>query len=192
MINRRQLKEKAKELQKEDKQIYDEEGRAVINMTVLDDNEFLSPYGEEKDIVISRETAAFLEHSTRAIHHNRDLTLVISSNVIDEKEKVLYKKGIHNYFENSFLALQKDLKRNLLTSTIFALIGVLYFAVLIVISLFVDYDLILEMLSIAGWVFLWEAVELFFIDRTEMKNRQYRAYAFLNAKIIYEELNKKS
>ncbi len=192
MINRRQLKEKAKELQKEDKQIYDEEDRAVINMTVLDDNEFLSPYGEEKDIVISRETAAFLEHSTRAIHHNRDLTLVISSNVIDEKEKVLYKKGIHNYFENSFLALQKDLKRNLLTSTIFALIGVLYFAVLIVISLFVDYDLILEMLSIAGWVFLWEAVELFFIDRTEMKNRQYRAYAFLNAKIIYEELNKKS
>lgn len=192
MINRRQLKEKAKELQKEDKQIYDEEGRAVINMTVLDDNEFLSPYGEEKDIVISRETAAFLEHSTRTIHHNRDLTLVISSNVIDEKEKVLYKKGIHNYFENSFLALQKDLKRNLLTSTIFALIGVLYFAVLIVISLFVDYDLILEMLSIAGWVFLWEAVELFFIDRTEMKNRQYRAYAFLNAKIIYEELNKKS
>lgn len=192
MINRRQLKEKAKELQKEDKQIYDEEGRAVINMTVLDDNEFLSPYGEEKDIVISRETAAFLEHSTRAIHHNRDLTLVISSNVIDEKEKVLYKKGIHNYFENSFLALQKDLKRNLWTSIIFALIGVLYFAVLIVISLFVDYDLILEMLSIAGWVFLWEAVELFFIDRTEMKNRQYRAYAFLNAKIIYEELNKKS
>ena len=191
MINRRQLKEKAKELQKEDKQIYDEEGRAVINMTVLD-NEFLSPYGEEKDIVISRETAAFLEHSTRAIHHNRDLTLVISSNVIDEKEKVLYKKGIHNYFENSFLALQKDLKRNLWTSIIFALIGVLYFAVLIVVSLFVDYDLILEMLSIAGWVFLWEAVELFFIDRTEMKNRQYRAYAFLNAKIIYEELNKKS
>ena len=192
MINRRQLKEKAKELQKEDKQIYDEEGRAVINMTVLDDNEFLSPYGEEKDIVISRETAAFLEHSTRAIHHNRDLTLVISSNVIDEKEKVLYKKGIHNYFENSFLALQKDLKRNLWTSIIFALIGVLYFAVLIVVSLFVDYDLILEMLSNAGWVFLWEAVELFFIDRTEMKNRQYRAYAFLNAKIIYEELNKKS
>ena len=192
MINRRQLKEKAKELQKEDKQIYDEEGRAVINMTVLDDNEFLSPYGEEKDIVISRETAAFLEHSTRAIHHNRDLTLVISSNVIDEKEKVLYKKGIHNYFENSFLALQKDLKRNLWTSIIFALIGVLYFAVLIVVSLFVDYDLILEMLSIAGWVFLWEAFELFFIDRTEMKNRQYRAYAFLNAKIIYEELNKKS
>ena len=192
MINRRQLKEKAKKKKKEDKQIYDEEGRAVINMTVLDDNEFLSPYGEEKDIVISRETAAFLEHSTRAIHHNRDLTLVISSNVIDEKEKVLYKKGIHNYFENSFLALQKDLKRNLWTSIIFALIGVLYFAVLIVVSLFVDYDLILEMLSIAGWVFLWEAVELFFIDRTEMKNRQYRAYAFLNAKIIYEELNKKS
>ena len=192
MINRKKKKEKAKELQKEDKQIYDEEGRAVINMTVLDDNEFLSPYGEEKDIVISRETAAFLEHSTRAIHHNRDLTLVISSNVIDEKEKVLYKKGIHNYFENSFLALQKDLKRNLWTSIIFALIGVLYFAVLIVVSLFVDYDLILEMLSIAGWVFLWEAVELFFIDRTEMKNRQYRAYAFLNAKIIYEELNKKS
>lgn len=192
MIKRRQLKEKVKELQKEDKQIYDEEGRAIINMTVLDDHEFLSPYGEEKDIVISSETAAFLEHSTRAIHHNKDLTLIISSNVIDEKEKVLYKKGIHNYFENSFLALQKDLKRNLLASIIFALIGVLYFAVLVVISLFVDYDMILEMLSIAGWVFLWEAVELFFIDRTEMKNKQYRAYAFLNAKIIYEELNKKS
>lgn len=72
------------------------------------------------------------------------------------------------------------------------LIGVIYFAVLIIISFFVDFDIILEMLSIAGWVFLWEAIELFFLERPKIKNLQYRAYALMNAKIKYIELNKKS
>lgn len=192
MIKRKQLREKAKQLQNEDKQLYDEEGRAVVNMTVLDDRGFLSQYGEDNDILISSETAAFLEHSTKAIHHNKDLTLSISSNVIDEREKVLYEKGIRNYYENTFLALQKDLKRNFLTTMLLTIIGVIYFAVLIIISFFVDFDIILEMLSIAGWVFLWEAIELFFLERPKIKNLQYRAYALMNAKIKYIELNKKS
>ena len=157
MIKRRELKEKAKALEKEEKQAFDEEGRAVIKLTVLDDSSFLSPYDEDNDILISGETAAFLEHSTKAIHYNQELTLKIYSNVIDDREKVLYEKGIRNYYENSFIAHQKELKNNFWLTILLTFIGFIYFAVLIVISFFVNYDLILEVLSIFGWVFLWEA-----------------------------------
>ena len=64
MISRKQLRDKTKELAKEEKQVYDDEGRVVITLTVLDDRGFLSPYGEDNDILISSETAVFMEHST--------------------------------------------------------------------------------------------------------------------------------
>ena len=192
MISRKQLRDKTKELAKEEKQVYDDEGRVVITLTVLDDRGFLSPYGEDNDLLISSETAAFLEHSTKAIHHKKDLTLQFYSNVIDDREKVLYEKGIRNYYENSFLAHQRELKHNLWLTLLLTLIGIVYFGVIVAISLFFYYDIILEMLSIAGWVFLWEAVDIFFFQRPKIKHAQYRSYALMKAKINYAELNKKS
>lgn len=191
MIKRKEMKEKVKALESEEKQAYDNEGRAIIRLTVLDDRGFLSPYGEDNDIMISSETATFLEHSTKAIHHNKNLTLQIYSDVIDEREKMLYERGIRNYYENSFLAHQKELKHNFWTTMFLSLIGIVYFAMLIVISFFVDFDIVLEALSIAGWVFLWEAVDIFFFQRPKIRHKQFRDYAFINAKIEYLKLNRK-
>ncbi len=192
MIKRRELREKVRALEREEKQAYDNEGRAIIRLTVLDDKGFLSAYGEDNDILISSETAEFLEHSTKAIHYNKSLALQIYSDVIDDREKMLYERGIRNYYENSFMAHQKELKHNFWTTMFLALIGILYFAILIVISFFVDFDIVLEALSIAGWVFLWEAVDIFFFQRPKIKHKQFRAYALMNSKIEYLNLNKKS
>lgn len=190
MILRKQLKDKEKELAKEERQIYDQEGRAVINVNVLDDSGFLSPYGEDNDVLISSETAAFLEHSIRPVNHKKDLSLIIKSNVIDDKEKGVFAKGIKNYYENTFLELQQKLKTNLFATLLLMLAGFVWFAVVIVLSLFFTYDMILEMISIAGWVFLWEAVDLFFLQRPQIKRKQYRAFALMNAKLKFEELKK--
>ena len=43
---------------------YDANGRAVINMTVKDYSDFLSPYSERATAVISSDVAEFIENST--------------------------------------------------------------------------------------------------------------------------------
>lgn len=190
MIKHKELKKKEKELKSQEKIVYDEEGRAVINLTVLNDSGFLSPYGEDNDVLISGETASFIEHTAKPVHHKNNLTLVLNSNVIDEKEKLYYEKGIKNYYENTFLELEKKLKTNLLLSLILTLAGLVWFGVLIAITLHFEYDLVIEMISIAGWVFLWEAVDLLVLQRPQLKRKQYRAYALMNAKIVYQDLKK--
>ncbi len=190
MITRKEVRQKEKELKKEDKIIYDEEGRAVVNLNVLDDSDFLSPYGEDNDVLISSETASFIENSTKSIHHRKNLTLVLNSNVIDDKEKVVFEKGIKNYYENTFLEVKRDLKNNLLITLLLTLAGLVWFGAIIGIAYKFDFDLVIEMISIAGWVFLWEAVDLFFFQRPKLKTQQLRAYALMNAKIVFKEIKK--
>lgn len=190
MISYKELKDKEIELEKEEKQVYDEEGRAVVNLTVLDDSEFLSPYGEENDVLISGETASFIEHSIKPVHHRKNLTLVLNSNVIDENEQAVFEKGVRNYYENTFLELKKKLKANLLVTILLTIAGFIWFGALIAISIFFEYDLIIEMISIAGWVFLWEAVDLFCLQRPSLKRKQFRAYALMNSKIVFQKLKK--
>lgn len=191
MITRKDLKIKSKELEKEEKQVYDQEGRVIINLTVLNDSEFLSPYGEDDDVLISSETASFIEHSTKPIHPRKDLTLVLNSNVIDENEQVYFEKGVRNYYENTFLELNKKLKSNFLACILLTIAGFVWFGVLIGLSFVVKYDIVIEMISIAGWVFLWEAVDLFFLQRPGLKRQQFRAYALMNAKIKFQKLKTK-
>lgn len=44
---------------------------------------------------------------------------------------------------------------------------------------------ILNMLDVFAWVFLWEAVDMFFLQRPQLRKRRYRTEAVLQAKITF-------
>ena len=46
----------------------------------------------------------------------------------------------------------------------------------------------LEVMDIATWVFVWEAVDLFFIERKILKIQQLRDTKLFNAKVSYRDL----
>lgn len=163
----------------------DEENRIIINMNVKDDTEFLSVFSESETPVIGSETAEFLESSTFSVSPHESLTLRIKSSCIDDGEKVVYEKAIKEYYKERYVANEKALKRFRILSLFLALIGVAILAS----AIFLEYQkgslVWAEVVDIAAWVFLWEAVDIHFFKSREMKLKRKRYLSFISAKIEF-------
>ncbi|MCM1289227.1 MAG: hypothetical protein NC132_01010 [Corallococcus sp.] len=150
---------------------------SVIDMTVLNDDGFLSPYSPTDKPIINTEVAEFLENSANAHTLKSNFVIRIHSNCIDEEEKVQYKDAIKNYYGLKLSSSGTDLRRNLIVSVIFTLVGVLGLVLMFLLDHFNVSGIWVEVADIFAWVFVWEAVYMFFIERnkTLRERRKFRA-----------------
>ncbi|MBQ8430449.1 MAG: hypothetical protein IJX26_00675 [Clostridia bacterium] len=152
-----------------------------IKMNSID--EILSPFSEDNRAVINSEFAEFLDNSVKDVPIKNDITLEIESKDKDE-EKI--STAIKNYYYNEFMESERQLKRNLLFSITTLIMGVISI-LLTSLSQHLNLNYILtNTLDILAWVFVWEAFDLFFFRRIELKHQQYRQMNFINANIIFK------
>jgi len=168
----------------------DEDGRYIINSTIYDDSHFLSPYSSCNKEIISDEIAQFLEQSSKIAPPKANLHLKVYSDQIDDTEKDVYKKAIKRYYLNQIIDIKRRLLFNSIVSLIFTLIGLATFIFLLFFSNIFSSDIIYEIISIFGWVFLWEAVDNFFIERANLNRHKHRYINLYSAKITYYNLEK--
>lgn len=161
---------------------YDAEGRAIIHMTVQDDSSFLSVYSEHATPVISTEVADFLENSTRSLHPGQPLTLRIHSNCIDDREKADYRMAIQEYYSEKYSACKKEFRFNLTAVFFLTIAGILT----LLLAFQTDHPIWSEVIDIAAWVFLWEAVDTgVFKNRESNANRKrYLSYIAMNVEYL--------
>lgn len=164
----------------------DENNRRIIRLNVTDDSNFLSPFSVKGDPLISGETADFLNLNIKHNLKDSGVKLVISSGEIDDTEKDVYKTAIKNYYRVEYKSTWKELRRNLLSSIIMLLISACIFALAITLKKTTDTGaVILNMLDVFAWVFTWEAVDIFFLQRPKLLKEQKRNAAAMNAEIVF-------
>ena len=113
--------------------------------------------------------------------------MIISSNAIDETEKVIYKTAIKNYYRYEYKTTWKELRRNLFCSIIMLLFSACIFALAIILENTTNASaVILNMIDVFAWVFTWEAVDIFFLQRPKLHKEQQRNFAAMNAEIVFE------
>ena len=156
-----------------------------INMTVMDDSEFLSPYSPVAEPVISGDVAEFLENGANKFLPKQQIELNVHSNCIDDGEKIIYDKAIRNYFNLKLEGIKLALRRNLIVSVIFTIIGILGLVAMVVIDHFFGKAIWTEVVDIFAWVFVWEAVDQFFIERRKLLLDRKKYQAFTEMKINY-------
>lgn len=173
------------------KKIYqkDEEKRVIVNMTVKDDSDFLSVFSENDTPVISTGVADFIEYSTNAIHPKEKLTLKIHSNCIDDREKVLYKEAIKEYYTEKYIANERELKRNNVIAFFLTLAGVLVLALKIFFEYRVSSLIWSEVVDIVAWVLLWEAVDISFFGNRALRIKRRHYLSYLDMKVEYADIN---
>jgi hypothetical protein len=181
----KELKKHAHQLQNKE---YDNEGREVIRMQVRDDSNFLSMYSPKNEVVISSEVSDFLDNAIKSKRLNNDLHIIISSNVIDDNEKLEYQRGIKNYYRLRILDLDRRLKSNLVSAILMILVAIFIFVTYIILELHHSNYILLQLIDISAWVFVWEAVDLFFLERKRLKYEQLRDCSLYDAKISYEKI----
>lgn len=157
----------------------------TIDMTVINDDDFLSPYSPTASPVISSDVAEFLENRAERFMPKQTIWLCVHSDCIDENEKIVYDSAIRNHFRLKLDGIKLSLRRNLVVSIIFTIIGILGLAVMLLLDRFFDKAIWTEVVDIFAWVFVWEAVDQFFIERRKLLLERKKYQAFTDMQITY-------
>lgn len=163
----------------------DENGCPIINMTLRDDSELLSPYSVKDRPVISSDLADFLDSRTAALPHGEGLTLAIHSSCVTEEEKPIYEQAIREYYRERLCESGCELKRNTLLATTFATVGIVVLALLVIFSAYFADSIWTEVIDIVAWVFLWEATDLYFLENRSLRQECKRLRTLLSMTVKF-------
>ena len=154
---------------------------ATLHIEINDSSEVLSNFTEDSKPIINSEFANFLHNSVKDISVKDNITIEIVSKNKEKSDNIT--SAIKNYYYNEFIESERKLKINLIFSLITFLVGTFALALTMVNSFTIP-KVVNGVIDIFAWVFLWEAVDLFFFRRHELRYEQYRQMNFINAKII--------
>lgn len=163
----------------------DGDGRIVYKIRIRDDDEFLSSYSKGERCVISEDAAEFIERGLEPVSYKEQLSLKITSDVITTEEEKEYTKAIHNYYSDRYESSRLEKRKLTLIAAVMAIVGVIALSIMIAFEV-ADYNAVFtEVIDIFAWVFLWEAVDIFFLQCTLLSFKQKRYLALSDAKIEY-------
>ena len=163
-----------------------------INITIYKDDEVLSPFSDNGTETITSELAEYIKHSAKSTNPKHKQNITIFSKNLNDTQKEKYAMAIKNYFSRELAETKRMLKRNTITSIIFGLISILTFLFHFSFIEKLNISTLKELILIFGWVFLWEAIDLLFIQGYKLRILKYRYKNIVNAKISFKELNSKN
>lgn len=167
----------------------DEAGRVVIEMTIHDNGSFFSPYSHGAEEVINDETAEFIRNSALGLPAKEQFSLQIHSDCIQEEKQSMYGNAICAYFRRHFLDCAREMRLNTIQSVVMCVIGLIALSIMILAENLGWANLWVECIDIFAWVFLWEAVDLFFLERAVIRRKARRFLAFEKMQVLFLPLS---
>lgn len=153
----------------------------TINIKAESKAAIFSDYNYDSNEVLNSNIEEFLVEKVKNIPPKVNLRVkIFTDDCVDENEvKVAYK----NKFKGDFEELEQELKRNMLFAFTMLILGVLFMGFLILEMYFLNNYILSTILEIAVWVFVWEAVDSFFLERSSIRRKRYQM-----ARLYYAEL----
>ena len=164
----------------------DEEGRGVINVGAEFYDDIFSPYCYKGGDTLSLEMIEYLWEKQEIIPLDYDLTIRFNiKNATEEKRKEI-QMAVKKNFENDIHAVDQKMQRTMSFSTWFVIIGIILTAVYLLSINFVP-KAVSYIIDILAWVFVWEGVRAYFLDRRDLKTDKVRSLRLAAAKIEVKE-----
>lgn len=153
----------------------------TINIKAESKAAIFSDYNYDSNEVLNSNIEEFLVEKVKNIPPKVNLRVkIFTDDCVDENEvKVAYK----NKFKGDFEELEQELKRNMLFAFTMLILGVLFMGFLILEIYFLNNYILSTILEIAVWVFVWEAVDSFFLERSSIRRKRYQL-----ARLYYADL----
>lgn len=165
----------------------DEENRAIMNLKMTDVSNFLSPFYYDKP-VISDDVAEYFNNNKRIFLWKKGVVINVISDVIKEEEQPVYEEAIKSYYRDSLIHEKRSGKRNFILALIMFFIGVIIFALMFGLDKYFELGLWQEVLDVVAWVFIWEAVDIVFIEKIEHANTKRIAKNVIESKVVFKKL----
>lgn len=162
------------------------DGRGIIDLSISDwNNGVFSSYSVLNNVMDS-SLEEYINHSALDIPLNLELELNIYENSDNKKDQEKFISTFRSSYQKNIGETNRKLKTNLIFSISMLVTAVLFFGIYLFIHKNFPHYITDAMLEIACWVFTWEAVNQFFIERKLLRFEQIKNYRLKNSNIIFK------
>ena len=188
MIFRKKLRKADKEILRDKDYIEGSDDRAIISIKAEEDEQIFSTYNYDCNEKLNSELDEFIWDKARFVPIAKDIKIKLYTNTkIEEKEVVV---AIKNNYKKEYIETRNELKRNAIFSLIILLLGLAFMSLLLLMHVYF-YNVYLEIVvEITTWVFIWEAVDSFFLRRSELKRKSITLLKLYTAEMEIIKLKK--
>ncbi len=181
MFDRKKLKATRKEMSEKEEIYFDSDDNALITVKADKEEQLFSSYDYDNNERLNEELADYIWDKARFVPAKNDIRIKVYAS--EKANKVEIENAIHNKFKKEYLELKEEKKRNALFSLAMLITGLLFLGVLYLSYLYFRNEFLDVILEIVVWVFLWEAVDAFFLQRTSLRRKQFTLLKLCAARV---------
>jgi len=155
---------------------YDKKGNAVISVGLKSKAEFYNPYCDNTYKMLNDDMLSYIELNARSIPNKKEISIEISTETtLSPEDKKQMKDTIQRQFAEKLTHQKRKLKFNLIGSLFLTIIGLGVLTLAVFLENLNISSILSNTIMIAAWVFIWDAVDNFFIKRPSMRMK-YRLF----------------
>lgn len=152
----------------------------VINVKIDGREQLYSSYSYSGD-KLNGEFSEYVFEKAKSVPIKNDITIRLHTKCNVNPSEV--GQAIKGHYRSEYSESKKEHKRITLFSVIMTLLGIIALTALILINHFTDNLYITSIVEIAAWVFIWEAVDSYFLQRPVVKAKCILIQRIYTAKI---------
>lgn len=172
------------------KEYYIYDGKAYISTKVSSIDDIISKHSIEGYEWVNPEFIDYIENMANYIPIEESIVLEICGHKFNEKEQELITRVLKSYFGlklgDAIINININ-KRKSIILLLFGIVGVLLFMFLNLIKIL---PTISELIVLGFWFFLWEYLDLRFLQGSDLLIKKIEAGQLANVKIIFNEKEK--
>ena len=139
----------------------------TINIKVQNKEQVISQFSYDENDKINKDLAEFIESKSRDVRFSQDIQLnFYSKQEINAGE---IQTTISNHFRSECKQAKDELKVSNIAVIVLMILGVIGLACLLWVNRFFDNFFFQMILEIASWVFIWEAVNVLFLQMPKLR-----------------------
>lgn len=168
----------------------DDDGKAYISTKVSSINDIISKHSIKDYEWVNHDFIQYVEEMAYYIPVEESIVLEICGHKFTEKEQALIRRVLTQYFGLKLGDAIIDInimKKKSMTLLIFGIISILLFMLLNIINVI---PTLAEIIAIGLWFFLWEYLDLRFLNGSDLAVKKLEAAQLANVKIIFNEKEK--
>ena len=160
----------------------------TINIKVQNKEQVISQFSYDENDKINKDLAEFIESKSRDVRFSQDIQLNFYSKQEINADEI--QPTISNHFRAECKQAKDELKVSNIAVIVLMILGVIGLACLLWVNRFLDNFFFQMILEIASWVFIWEAVDMFFLSNFGSRIERIKNVKIFNVKINRVDKNK--
>jgi hypothetical protein len=165
------------------KENYMGNGKVDISINVEDKDTFYDEL-DVKRLTLSKDIEDYIESKLKKVIYKSNVVLTFYTPELSEDEQEDIIKLIRSHYGLILFQNKRELNITKIKIFILFIIGISFLASTHILSS--EYVLVKDILSIAGWVSIWEIVSTILFDTIKTQREKYNYQRLYNAKIKFE------